>query len=227
MNKKASHTTVASALAALILCFTGAESIATERSPYSVEIDAQPFQVRDYPARLEALVQVSGSREQAVNAGFRLLAKYIFGGNRSRAKIAMTAPVLQTPEPAAASRKPGAAAELPSADATVTAGAAGTGWEVAFIMPAGYALGTLPAAEDARIRFRAVPPQRLAAVAFSGFWTDANFRAHAQDLQRFLAQRRLHARSAPIYAFYDPPWTPWFWRTNEVHIVVDPAPGTP
>ncbi len=227
MNKKTSNTTIASALAVLMLCFTGAESIATERLPYTVEIDAKPFQVRDYPARLEAVVQVAGSRDQAVNTGFRVLAKYIFGGNRTHAKIAMTAPVLQTPQPAPASRNPAAAPRLPPADATVTGGAAGTGWEVAFVMPAGYALERLPAPDDARIRFRAVTAQRLAAVTFSGFWTDANFLTHAADLERFLAGRHLHALSAPAYAFYDPPWTPWFWRTNEVHIVVDPAPGAP
>ena len=208
------------ACAFLLLCLGGVQSIATEQSIYTVDVDAKPFQVRTYPARVEALVQVTGSRDQAVSAGFRLLAKYIFGGNRSHAKIAMTAPVLQTPESVHALPHSGAGA-------TVAPGQAGAGWQVAFIMPAGSALEKLPIPDDTRIRFRAVPPQHLAAVTFSGFWTDENFGAHAKTLQVFLAQRHLRAVSAPIYAFYDPPWTPWFWRTNEVLMITEASSEPP
>ena len=36
-------------------------------------------------------VALPGSRKDAISAGFRLLARYIFGGNSAKGKVAMTA----------------------------------------------------------------------------------------------------------------------------------------
>jgi hypothetical protein len=186
----------------MVCLWGGGVCMAVETSAYRVELDSKPFQIRDYPPLLEATVHVSGTRDAAVSEGFRTLAHYIFGGNRSQTKIAMTAPVLQMPaEPVGV---------------TATAGAV-TGWDVSFIMPAGYTRASLPQADQPGIRFSEVPAQRVAVISFSGFWTDANLQEHQRQLLTFLAEHHLTPGSAPIYAFYNPPWTPWFWRTNEVH----------
>jgi hypothetical protein len=179
----------------------GGRCMAIETPAYQVEFEAKPFQIRDYPPLLTATVHVSGTRDEAVSSGFRLLAHYIFGGNQTKTKIAMTAPVLQTP------------AGKPQVTATV---ASVTGWDVSFIMPSSYTKASLPATPDAAIHFSEVPAHRMAVIAFSGLWTDANLQEHQQQLLDFLAERHLTPDSAPIYAFYNPPWTPWFWRTNEV-----------
>lgn len=175
--------------------------MAVETPAYRLELESGPFQIRDYPPLLEATVNVPGTRNAAVSAGFRLLARYIFGGNRTRTKIAMTAPVLQTP------------AEPVGVSATV---ASISGWDVSFIMPAEYKRSMLPAANEPRIRFSDVPAHRVAVISFTGFWTDANLQEHQDQLLAFLARRHLTPVSAAIYAFYDPPWTPWFRRTIEV-----------
>ena len=70
--------------------------MAIERPKYEVELSEPPFEVRDYAPITVAVVHVEGARREAVNAGFRILAGYIFGDNRTRIKIAMTAPVTQS-----------------------------------------------------------------------------------------------------------------------------------
>ncbi len=183
--------------------------MAIEHPPYSVEISETPCEVRDYASTIVASVTVSGSRQDAVNAGFRILAGYIFGDNQTQGKIAMTAPVTQ-----------GAAGETIAMTAPVEQNMTQNGWEIRFTMPAAYTLSTLPKPRDARIHLVPVPAHRTAAITFSGFWSDSNLLSHRAQLLEFLKKHELQPVSAPVYAFYDPPWTPWFWRTNEVLIDV-------
>jgi hypothetical protein len=72
----------------------------------------------------------------------------------------------------------------------------------------------------------------MAVVTFSGLWTESNILAHQKALVAFLKERHLEPKSGPIYAFYDPPWIPWFMRTNEVQFRIaadasSPSPGSP
>lgn len=202
---------IAGLAACLALAGGGEVSMAVERPAYQLELSATPFELREYPPLLHATVRVDGSRDAAVNAGFRILAAYIFGGNKASEKIAMTAPVLQAPADSAA---PGAAETAPQA----------AEWNVTFIMPASYRLEALPAANDPRIHFAEAPASRMAVVTFSGFWSEANLRSHQAQLERFIADHHLRPIAGPVYAFYDPPWVPWFMRTNEVQYQVAPIP---
>lgn len=166
--------------------------MAVERPKYSVEISDPPCEVRDYDPTVIASVHVDGERSKAVSAGFRILANYIFGNNQGHDKIAMTAPVEQQ--------------------------ALTSGWDVSFTMPAGYTTSTLPAPNDARVTRVPVPRHRAAVIKFSGFWSDANLQAHEAQLLQWVKGHHWVAVSAPTYAYYDPPWTPWFLRTIEVMV---------
>lgn len=65
--------------------------MAVAEPPFTLEIHED---VRRYAARVVAETLVmGGSFHAAGNEGFRRLAGYIFGGNRIRQTIAMTAPV--------------------------------------------------------------------------------------------------------------------------------------
>ena len=68
----------------------------TEIPAYTVERRDGAVEIRQYPARIVAEVALPGSRKDAISAGCRLLARYIFGGNSAKGKVAMTAPVSQT-----------------------------------------------------------------------------------------------------------------------------------
>jgi hypothetical protein len=210
------HKRIVVAVAIVATLSGGVTSMAAERPAYQVEVDLEPFQIRRYPTLLDASVRVSGSRDAAVSSGFRILANYIFGGNASDAKIAMTAPVMQTP-----AETPGPAREQDATAPSIR------DWQVTFIMPSPYTLQSLPAAKDPRIHFAEVPPGRMAVVTFSGLWTESNILSHQRALVAFLKERHLQPTSGPIYAFYDPPWIPWFMRTNEVQFRIAAAPGSP
>jgi hypothetical protein len=99
---------------------------------------------------------VAGDWNDAGSEGFRRLAGYIFGKNRSKAKIAMTAPVAQAPQ-----GKAEQGIRIPMT-APVAQQRQGDSRTVAFTMPEGETLGTLPAPEDPRVVLREVPPARVA-----------------------------------------------------------------
>jgi len=196
----------------MFLINAGQSAMAVEQPAYQVELDAKPFQIRLYAPMIVATVQVAGNRNDAVSAGFGILADYIFGNNQKNGKIAMTAPVTQS------------AGEKIAMTAPVNQSPAGDGWVVRFIMPAGMTLDTLPRPKDARIEIDQMPARRIAIVGFSGFWSDSNFKSHQEELMEFVTRKGLTPVSGPIYAYYDPPWTPWFLRTNEVQMEIAPSP---
>jgi hypothetical protein len=153
---------------------------------------------------------VAGDWNEAGNEGFRRLAGYIFGKNRREAKIAMTAPVAQ-----ASRKKAEESVNLPMT-APVAQQRQGDSWMVAFTMPEGETLGTLPAPEDPRVVLREVPPARVAVVRFSGRWTDANMKEQEAALRRWTSAQHLTVTGEAEVNRYDPPFKPWFLRRNEV-----------
>lgn len=168
------------------------------------------FEVRHYGPRVVAETTVAGEWNEAGNEGFRRLAGYIFGKNRRDAKIAMTAPVAQAPQKNAEE-----GVTLPMT-APVGQHRQGNSWTVAFTMPEGETLGTLPAPEDPRVVLREVPPACVAVVRFSGRWTDANMKQHEAALRRWANDRKLTVIGEAEVNRYDPPFKPWFLRRNEV-----------
>ncbi len=95
---------------------------------------------------------------------------------------------------------------------------------VAFVMPAEYTLETLPAPSDPRIRIREVPAQVAAATTFTGRWSEPIYRHQLAGLRRALTRAGLDVVGPPRFARFNPPWTPWFLRHNEVVLpVADPT----
>ncbi|GAA4030209.1 heme-binding protein [Actimicrobium antarcticum] len=190
------------------LTLTGATAMATEEPVHTVSLKEEAFEVRDYPALIAAEVTVGGERSEAVSAGFRLLAGYIFGGNVRKQSIAMTAPVVQA--------KSGG--ESIAMTAPVTQVAAGSGWVIRFMMPAGYTLDTLPTPNDPKVHLVTLPPTRFAVVRFSGLAGEDSITEKTAELTAFITSHQLHAIGTASLARYDPPWTPWFMRRNEVMV---------
>jgi hypothetical protein len=161
--------------------------------------------VRDYPAQTVAEVVAEGDQQNAVRDGFRRLANYIFGANSGDQKIAMTAPVAQTPV----------------VSGPITASALGAQrWVVRFDMPRSHDLSTLPKPKTAAIRLSTLPPARIAAVRFSGLMSVSAAAKETDELLSYIKASGLKALGPPTLAQYDPPWTLWFLRRNEVLIPV-------
>ena len=189
--------------------------MATEEPAFTSSLKEGHFEVRNYPALIAAQVSVTGTRDEASTAGFKLLAGYIFGGNTRKQSISMTAPVVHAQ----------AGSETIAMTAPViqtgVAGQAGA-WTVRFIMPSAYTLETLPTPHDPKVQLLPLPPARFAAVMFSGVAWEADVAERTSELNAYIAKHALKPAGAPALARYNPPWTPWFMRRNEVLIPLTP-----
>jgi len=188
-------------------------AMATEEPSYTSILKEAAFEIREYPALIAAEVTVAGDRSEAVSAGFRLLAGYIFGGNTRKQSIAMTAPVIQNESPN----------EKIAMTAPVIQNEDPAGWMIRFIMPASYTLDSLPTPNDPKVRLVPLPPKRFAVVRFSGLVDDNDVEQQTAVLRAFIARQKMTAIGTPSLARYDPPWTLWFLRRNEVMLVVSSA----
>lgn len=195
----------------LIVTMLGAPAMAVEEPPFQTVLRDGNFEIRAYPALVVAEVTVTGDQKEAGNKGFRLLAAYIFGGNRRKQGIAMTAPVAQQPT-----------SEKIAMTAPVTQTQDAGQWVVRFTMPGSYTLETLPEPNDSRVHLRVAAPARFAVIRFSGLASADDVAAKTTELSAWIQRRQLRRAGPASLAQYNPPWTLWFMRRNEVMIPVEP-----
>ena len=164
---------------------------AIEEPAYTVERawESEQIEIRRYAPRVMAVTTMQGNDDD----GFRVLAGYIFGGNATEQKIAMTAPVQQS-----------------------MAGDA----EMAFMMPAEYALEDLPTPDDERVAFEEAPAYTAAVIQFSGWASADKADKHWQRLRQFLIAEEIDIAGEPTLNQYNPPWTLPFLRRNEIIVPV-------
>ena len=186
------------------------KAMATEEASYVVIIKDKEFEVREYAPHVLAETLVEGNMGKAGNKAFMKLFRYISGDNVSRSKVAMTAPVSQRPT-----------GEKIQMTAPVTQQRAQDKWVVSFMMPETYTLSTLPQPQDASVTLRQVPAQRMAVVRYSGTWSEKNYFSHKLELESWMRRVGLISTGTSIWARYNPPFTPWFLRRNEVLIPVN------
>ena len=193
-------------LALFSLCLLAGPATAAEEPPYRLVLQEGSFEIRDYPGLALAEVMAPGDRNSAAYSGFRTLAGYIFGGNARSQSIEMTAPVIEL--------RSGATAGMtgPSSEPQ--------GWVISFVMPRGLSLEALPKPNDKTVTLRQSRPTRFAVVRFSGHAEDDSIAAKTAELRAFVAAKGLNAIGPPAIAQYDPPWTLWFMRRNEIMIPV-------
>jgi hypothetical protein len=195
----------------LIVATLGNAAMAVETPAYQEVLRAGDFELRDYPALVVAEVTVEGDQKEAASKGFRLLAGYIFGANKKRQSIAMTAPVAQQ----AVNEK--IAMTAPVAQ---TQSATGT-WVVRFTMPSTWSLQTLPVPDDSRVKLRNTEPARFAVLRFSGLAQPNDVQTKFNELLALVKSHHVHAIGSVSLAQYNPPWTLWFMRRNEVMVEVE------
>ena len=174
----------------LVTAMIANHAMALEEPKYQVEKVWEAEQI-EIRAYAPRIMAVTGMDDS--NGGFRVLAGYIFGGNAEEEKIAMTAPVQQS----MAGEK-----------------------EMAFMMPAEYALEDLPEPEDQRVSFRTAPAQTAAVIQFSGWASAEKSDKNWQQLRRFLIAKDIDITGEPTLNQYNPPWTLPFMRRNEIIVPV-------
>ena len=202
-----------SATLSLLLLTTPMTSQATQEPDYQVLQKEEAMEVRAYSGYSVAEVLVPGPAQSAGSAAFPILAGYIFGKNKGERKLAMTAPVTQTAAPVKLEMT-----------APVMQSQAATGFWVQFVLPQGVTSANAPEPQDPRVQLRDIAPQRIAVIRYSGFWSESNDDSHLSLLQTAMKNANLKAVGEPVYARYNPPFTPWFLRRNEIWLHLATAP---
>ena len=198
------------ALLATAALLTTMTAQAIEEPSYTVLRQlGEAVELRDYQPYVVAEVTVPGPADEAGSQAFPILAGYIFGKNKGERKMAMTAPVTQTPAPPQRMAMTAPVTQTP-------AGPGEAGFVVQFVLPASVSLALAPEPLDARVRLREVPGVRLAAIRYSGLWTQANQNEHTAKLQAALQAAGVEWTGEPVLSRYNGPMTPWFMRRNEV-----------
>jgi hypothetical protein len=135
-------------------------AMAIEEATYSTLIKEDKLEVRLYEPHILAETLVDAEFDSAGNKAFKRLFNYISGNNTAQAKVAMTAPVGQEQ-----------ASQKISMTVPVGQQAKNNKWAVSFMMPASYSIDTLPKPKDPNVTIRQVPEQYIAAIKYSGFWS--------------------------------------------------------
>lgn len=183
------------ALAGLLLA-GGIAFAATSRAGYEsagfVLISKEgDFEIRRY----KPLVVVSTPMQDGENNGsFGRLFNYISGRNEGNEKIAMTTPVF-----------------MPS-------GEGGEPGEMQFVVPAAVAEAGPPKPSDPEVRLAKMSGGVYGVLRYSGRSSATDRRKALDNLKARLKEAGKVAVGDPVYAGYDPPWTPGPMRRNEVLI---------
>jgi len=198
-----------------VMLVKGVDAMAIEEAGYTVVTKEDDFEIRDYAPHVLAVTVVDGDLEGAGNEAFSSLFDYISGNNERQDKVAMTAPVSQQ-----------GTGEKIDMTAPVGQQRLEEKWLVSFMMPASYTLETLPKPLDPEVTLRQVPARRLAAVRYSGFWSEEGYLRNKAALESWIEKKGLQTIGEPIWARYNAPFSLWFLRRNEVLIPIAPAAGT-
>jgi hypothetical protein len=206
------HALTVAIVAAIVAGLASPAAMAIEEPRFKLLENEGSFELREYSSYVVAETRVEADFEDAGGIAFQRLFRYISGNNVAQREIAMTAPVTQS------------RGEKISMTSPVSQVADGTAYVVAFTLPSAYTLSTAPKPLDATVQIRDVPAQLVACLRYSGRWTTDNYREHEALLRDRIAARGLVVRGAPVLARYNPPFTPWFMRRNEVLIPVATRP---
>ena len=163
-----------------------------ESAPYQVIRSEGKFELRDYPAMTVVETTMAGENG---DGSFGRLFGFITGRNASQQKIAMTTPVF-----------------MADGESTRT---------MAFVMPASMKKSAVPKPADGSVVVREVPAGRFAVLRFSGGRSAAREKEYLGRLKAWMSGQGLKTSESPIYGYFDPPWTPTFFRRNEVMLRVD------
>jgi len=167
-----------------------------EQARYDVLKEIGKVELRRYPPLLIARVDGYG------DGGFNILFAFITGNNRQKSKIAMTAPVV-------------------SEQIAMTAPVLSDPDSIAFVMPEGFTLETTPEPLDDRVKIVEIPERVVAALQFSGRWSNSIFKKKAKAMLEELAKAGIKSTGQVFSMRYNGPFTPWFLRRNEVAIAVE------
>ncbi len=171
-----------------------------EGPAYEVISRTDGIEIRRYADVVGVVTPTATAGPGDRNSGFGRLFRYITGENEGGQKIAMTSPVLMEVD-----REANEIAMI-------------------FVMPRETVEGGVPSPTRESVSVRTIPGGKFAVLRFQGHRSrEAQLEALA-TLREGIARRGWTAQGDPVFAYYDPPWTPEFLRRNEVMLRVSGVP---
>jgi len=185
--------------------------MSTEQQRYDViERIGKNIEIRQYPTRIVAETTVDAAKSNNPRGdGFRIVAAYIFGANKARQKIDMTAPIEIA--------KPSVTIPM---TAPVEVNTANSVLVMRFFMPSNYSKNDLPDPSDPRVILIELEPMTAAVLQFSGSTNDESVATRTTELMNAIGNTKWRVSGTATAFFYNPPWTLPFFRRNEVAIPV-------
>ena len=176
----------------IVMSFT---KTSIEKQKYRLVKKEKEFEIRFYPPAILATTRsaVKSYRELG-SSGFRKIAGYIFGGNETSTKIAMTAPV-----------------HMDISD---------KGSSMSFVMPSQYTLDKLPRPADSRVELHESAAVYMAAIEFGGYANDEKIKQYADRLVQALNRNGIKTTGNPTFLGYNAPYE-LIGRKNEVVIAIE------
>ena len=166
------------------------------QAKYEVIREIGKVEIRRYPLLVIARVDGYG------DGGFNLLFSFITGNNKQKSNVAMTAPVV-------------------SEEIAMTAPVLAEAGSIAFVMPEGFTLESTPKPLDNRVKILEVPERVVAALRFSGRWSNSLFKKKSKELLEELKKANISTVGNFFSMRYNGPFTPWFMRRNEVAVPIE------
>ena len=171
-----------------------------EQPSYKVILEQDKFSIRDYSEVIVVETKVVASRRDATSEAFRKLFRYISGNNEANLEISMTSPVAQT---------------LTNQDGEI-----GENWAVRLFLPRSLSEENIPKPSETGVAVVKLKAQKYGSVSFKGTQNDKKVSENLAKLEAFIAENDYEVSGPPVYAFYDPPFIPWFLRDNEILLPV-------
>ncbi len=169
---------VAAFLAIQLFAMSSQKSI--ETYPFKVVKTYDNFEIRNYEASLFTAVKLSSNEYSKVSSsGFSILAGYIFGGNETNEKIAMTSPVAMTLEDS---------------------------MTMMFMVPQKFNKENLPRPNQSQIEFKEEPAKTVAAIRFGGWANDEKIEKYKQKLIAELDKNGIEYTNRFYLLGYNPPY---------------------
>ena len=190
MKRKLFISSVVILLLTIAIAFITTIMAKTPQQPYKELGKKDELEFRYYPAAVLASVTNSNpTYKGSANKNFRVLAGYIFGGNQSSNKIAMTAPVHM---------------QMENGQSTMS-----------FVMPEGYNLNNLPKPSSGSIELHKSPEEYVAVIRFGGWASDEKIESRKKELNQHLSKLGIKHQNNFRFLGYNAPWD-FLFRRNEI-----------
>lgn len=181
-----------------------------EEPSYTVIEKRNGYEIRQYQPYIIAETEVTGSYDEATNAGFRIIADYIFGNNTAKESIAMTTPVLEQTSEKIAMTTP----VINTLENEETR-------KISFVLPSQYTMETLPLPNNPRVLITPVKGRKVAVLSFTWYATAKRVVEKKQKLQNLLARDNERIIGDVQVARYNPPLSMPLTLRNEIIIPIE------